>query len=52
MTTGKVKVAIARDEAFQFYYRDVLEDFEEAGVEWISFRLCASLYRKVFQDFT
>lgn len=37
MTMGKVKVAIARDEAFQFYYRDVLEDFEEAGVEWISF---------------
>lgn len=34
---GKVKVAIARDEAFQFYYRDVLEDFEEAGVEWIPF---------------
>lgn len=34
---GKVKIAIARDEAFQFYYRDVLEDFKEAGVEWIPF---------------
>ena len=34
---GNVKVALARDEAFQFYYRDVLEDFLEAGVEWIPF---------------
>lgn len=34
---GKVKVAIAKDEAFQFYYRDVLEDFGEVGVEWIPF---------------
>lgn len=31
------KVAIAYDEAFNFYYRDVLEDFERAGVEWVYF---------------
>lgn len=33
----KTKVAIARDAIFSFYYRDVLEDFEARGVEWVPF---------------
>lgn len=33
----KIPVAIAKDEAFFFYYEDVLEDLSERGVEWIPF---------------
>lgn len=33
----KIPVAIAKDEAFFFYYKDVLEDLSERGVEWIPF---------------
>ncbi|MDD7363114.1 MAG: cobyrinate a,c-diamide synthase [Peptoniphilus sp.] len=36
-TIAKTRVAIAMDDAFQFYYRDVLEDFERAGVVWVPF---------------
>lgn len=33
----KIPVAIAKDEAFFFYYEDVLDDLAERGVEWIPF---------------
>ena len=33
----KIPVAIAQDEAFFFYYQDVLEDLSERGVDWIPF---------------
>ena len=33
----KIPVAIAKDEAFFFYYKDVLDDLAERGVEWIPF---------------
>ena len=33
----KIPVAIAKDEAFFFYYQDVLDDLSERGVEWIPF---------------
>lgn len=35
----KVRVAIARDEAFCFYYEDSLKVLEEMGVEWVPFSL-------------
>jgi cobyrinic acid a,c-diamide synthase len=34
---GKVKIAIAMDEAFNFYYRAGLEFFEEMGAELVPF---------------
>lgn len=36
-TREKIPVAIAKDEAFFFYYKDVLDDLAERGVEWIPF---------------
>ncbi|WP_215507334.1 cobyrinate a,c-diamide synthase [Peptoniphilus sp. EMRHCC_23] len=33
----KIPVAIAKDEAFFFYYQDVLDDLSGRGVEWIPF---------------
>lgn len=36
-TRKKIPVAIAKDEAFFFYYEDVLDDLSERGVEWIPF---------------
>ncbi|MDY3118011.1 MAG: cobyrinate a,c-diamide synthase [Peptoniphilus sp.] len=33
----EIPVAIAMDEAFFFYYRDVLDDLRESGVVWIPF---------------
>lgn len=33
----KVRVAIARDQAFSFYYTDALRDLTERGVEWVPF---------------
>ena len=36
-TREKIPVAIAKDEAFFFYYEDVLDDLAERGVEWIPF---------------
>lgn len=36
-TREKIPVAIAKDEAFFFYYEDVLDDLAELGVEWIPF---------------
>lgn len=36
-TREKIPVAIAKDEAFFFYYEDVLDDLDERGVEWIPF---------------
>jgi cobyrinic acid a,c-diamide synthase len=33
----KVRLGIARDEAFHFYYADNLEAFEQAGTEWVHF---------------
>lgn len=32
-----VKIALARDEAFHFYYQDGLDDLAEAGVQWVPF---------------
>ncbi len=34
---NKVRVAIARDRAFFFYYEDTLEELTKLGVEWVSF---------------
>lgn len=34
---GHVRVAIAKDEAFCFYYEDSLQVLEELGVEWVPF---------------
>ena len=36
-TREKIPVAIAKDEAFFFYYEDALADLAERGVEWIPF---------------
>ena len=36
-TQKKIPVALAKDEAFFFYYEDVLDDLAERGVEWIPF---------------
>lgn len=33
----RVRVGIARDRAFHFYYPDTLESLEAAGVEWVPF---------------
>lgn len=33
----RVRVALARDEAFSFYYQDALDSLEEAGAELIEF---------------
>ena len=33
----KLRLGIARDEAFHFYYADNLESLAQAGVEWVSF---------------
>lgn len=33
----KIRVAIARDEAFNFYYQDSLDYLERLGIEWIYF---------------
>ena len=35
--TGKLRLGIARDEAFHFYYADNLESLARAGVEWVPF---------------
>jgi cobyrinic acid a,c-diamide synthase len=37
MPTPKVRLGIARDEAFHFYYADNLESLAAAGVEWAPF---------------
>ena len=34
---GKLRLGIARDEAFHFYYADNLESLARAGVEWVPF---------------
>ncbi|MTV50232.1 cobyrinate a,c-diamide synthase [Heliobacillus mobilis] len=34
----KIPVAIARDEAFHFYYEDALRDLEDLGIEWVPFQ--------------
>ncbi|KAB2954190.1 cobyrinate a,c-diamide synthase [Heliorestis acidaminivorans] len=34
----KIPVAIARDEAFHFYYEDALRDLSDRGIEWIPFK--------------
>lgn len=36
-TREKIPVALAKDEAFFFYYQDALDDLAERGVEWIPF---------------
>ncbi|HKI16875.1 MAG TPA: hypothetical protein VKA15_03305, partial [Isosphaeraceae bacterium] len=33
----KIRLGIARDEAFHFYYADNLESLERAGAEWVPF---------------
>jgi len=33
----RVRIGIARDRAFHFYYPDTLEALEAAGVEWVAF---------------
>jgi cobyrinic acid a,c-diamide synthase len=33
----KLRLGIARDEAFHFYYADNLESLEHAGVQWVPF---------------
>ncbi|MBM7867212.1 cobyrinate a,c-diamide synthase [Heliobacterium gestii] len=38
MRAPRARVAIARDEAFHFYYEDALRDLAERGIEWIPFR--------------
>ncbi len=35
--TSRVRLGIARDEAFHFYYPDNLEMLEHGGVEWVPF---------------
>ncbi len=34
---GKIRLGIARDEAFHFYYADNIESFEQAGAECVPF---------------
>lgn len=34
---NKIRIAIARDEAFHFYYQDSLDYLEKLGVEWVNF---------------
>ena len=35
--TSRLRLGIARDEAFHFYYPDNLESFEQAGATWVPF---------------
>jgi cobyrinic acid a,c-diamide synthase len=35
--SGKIRLGIARDEAFHFYYADNLESLARAGVQWVPF---------------
>ncbi|ABZ84949.1 cobyrinic acid a,c-diamide synthase cbia putative [Heliomicrobium modesticaldum Ice1] len=38
LKSSAARVAIARDEAFHFYYEDALRDLAERGIEWVPFR--------------
>ncbi|MBN2712360.1 MAG: cobyrinate a,c-diamide synthase [Planctomycetes bacterium] len=35
--TDRIRIGVAKDEAFHFYYADMLEAFAERGVEWVEF---------------
>ncbi|QGG46891.1 cobyrinate a,c-diamide synthase [Heliorestis convoluta] len=34
----RIPIAIARDEAFHFYYEDSLRDLSDRGIEWVPFQ--------------